>query len=50
MRYKETGKPDLVGPKSITLSKDGKKVAFVMEQPNTKIYRARIKIMDLTWK
>lgn len=50
VRYKETGKPDLVGPKSITLSKDGKKVAFVMEQPNTKIYRARIKIMDLTWK
>ena len=50
VRYKEAGKPDLIGPKSITLSKDGKKIAFVMEEPNAKPYRARIKIMDLVWQ
>lgn len=50
VRYKEAGKPDLVGPSSITLSKDGKKIAFLMEEPNSKTYRARIKVMDLIWK
>lgn len=50
VRYKEIGKPDLVGPSSITLSKDGKKIAFVMEEPNAKTYRAKIKIIDLIWK
>jgi len=50
VRYKEAGKPDLVGPNSITLSKDGKKIAFVMEEPNATTYRARLKIMDLVWK
>ncbi len=50
VRYPEGGKPDLVGPKSITLSRDGKKIAFVMEEPNAKTYRARIKIMNLVWK
>ena len=50
VRYKESGKPDLVGPTSITLSKDGSKIAFVMEEPDAETYRAKIKIMDLDWK
>lgn len=50
VRYKEFGKPELVGPRFITLSKDGKKIAFVMEDSNTRTYRARIKVMDLIWK
>lgn len=50
VRYKEAGKPDLVGPCYISLSKDGKKIAFLMEEPDSKTYRTRIKVMNLVWK
>jgi len=50
IRYKEEGKPDFVGPESMTISRDGKKIAFVLTKPDIKSYLAKIKIMDIVWK
>jgi dipeptidyl aminopeptidase/acylaminoacyl peptidase len=46
---KQTGKPDLVGPKSLSISKDGRKIAFVVDC-DCKDYIGKAIVIDLVWK
>lgn len=54
--YREKGKSVLKGPIGLTLSKDGKKLAFMMAETNSflmtdkRYFRAKIKVLDLKWK
>ena len=50
VKFSEEGKPDLDGPNAITLSNDGKKIAFVMKYRSKGVYRSKIKTMDIIWK
>lgn len=45
----QAGKPNLVGPKSLSISKDGRKIAFVADC-DCKDYVGKAIVLDLVWK
>jgi dipeptidyl aminopeptidase/acylaminoacyl peptidase len=45
----QAGKPNLVGPKSLSISNDGRKVAFVIDC-DCKDYTGKAIVLDLVWK